>query len=405
MPEASVTEWMRRKFANIARDLDERGRRRWAAAEALSLGRGGITAVALATGFSDRTIRNGIRELNDPNPLSADRQRRPGAGRKSREDEQSGLVAALERLVEPESRGDPQSPLRWTCKSTRALASALQAYGFEVSHMTVAQLLKSSGFSLQSNRKTREGAQHPDRNAQFEHIAKRVKARQRCGEPALSVDTKKKEVLGNLKNPGKTYRPKRKPVEVKCHDFPDPELGKAIPYGVYDLNHNEAGVSVGVTHDTAEFAVEAIRRWRHRLGNKRYRGPRRLLITADSGGSNSSRNRLWKLELQKFADETGMIIEVCHFPPGTSKWNKIEHRVFCHITRNWRGVPLETLEIVVKLIGSTRTNTGLEVHCWLDEDQYDKGRKVTDAEMQELFIKHNAFHGEWNYEIHPRKLG
>jgi Rhodopirellula transposase DDE domain len=403
MPEAHVTEWIRRKFVNIALDLDERGRRRWAASEALSLGRGGITAVAVATGFSDRTIRNGIRDLNDRNPLPADRQRRAGGGRKSRKVEQSGLVAALEGLVEPDSRGDPQSPLRWTCKSTRALACALQADGFEVSHMTVAQLLKSSGFSLQSNRKTREGAQHPDRNAQFEHIAKRVKARQRCGEPALSVDTKKKEVLGNLKNPGKTYRRKRNPIEVKCHDFPDPELGKAIPYGVYDLNHNEAGVSVGITHDTAEFAVEAIRRWWRRLGNKRYRNPRRLLITADSGGSNSSRNRLWKLELQKFADETRMIIEVCHFPPGTSKWNKIEHRVFCHITRNWRGVPLETLEIVVKLIGATQTNTGLEVHCWLDEDQYNKGRKVTDAEMQELFIKIGSFHGDWNYEIHPRQ--
>jgi hypothetical protein len=314
------------------------------------------------------------------------------------------LVAALEGLVDPDSRGDPQSPLRWTCKSLRALAGALQADGFEVSYRKVGQLLKSSGFSLQSNRKTREGAQHPDRNAQFGHIAKRVKARRRCGEPALSVDTKKKEVLGKLKNPGKTYRRKRRPVEVKVHDFPDPELGKAIPYGVYDLNHNEAGVSVGITHDMAEFAVEAIRRWWRRLGTKRYPNPRRLLITADSGGSNSSRNRLWKLELQRFADETGMIIEVCHFPPGTSKWNKIEHRVFCHITRTWQGVPLETLEIVVNLIGATRTSTGLEVHCWLDEDQYDKGRKVTDAEMQELHIKRNAFHGEWNYEIHPRKL-
>ena len=403
MPEARVIEWIRQKFVNIAQDLDERGRRRWAASEALSLGRGGITAVAAATGISDRTIRNGIRELNDPNPLPPDRQRRHGSGRKSRTDEQPGLVAALERLVEPDYRGAPQSPLRWTCKSTRALARALQADGFRVSYAKVGQLLKSSGFSLQSNRKTREGAQHPDRNAQFEHIAKRVKARQRRGEPALSVDTKKKEVLGKLKNPGTTYRRKRNPVEVKVHDFPDPELGKAIPYGVYDLNHNEAGVSVGITHDTAEFAVEAIRRWWRRLGKKRYHNPRRLLITADSGGSNSSRNRLWKLELQKFADETGMIIEVCHFPPGTSKWNKIEHRVFCHITRNWQGVPLETLEIVVKLIGSTRTNTGLEVHCWLDQDQYDKGRKVTNAEMGELSIKPDAFHGEWNYEIHPRK--
>jgi len=283
------------------------------------------------------------------------------------------------------------------------LARALQADGFRVSYTKVGQLLKSSGFSLQANRKTREGAQHPDRNAQFVHIAQRVRARQRRGEPALSVDTKKKEVLGKLKNPGKTYRRKRNPVKVNVHDFPDPELGKAIPYGVYDLNHNEAGVSVGITHDTAEFAVEAIRRWWRRLGKQRYRNPRRLLITADSGGSNSSRNRLWKLELQKFADETGMIIEVCHFPPGTSKWNKIEHRVFCHITRNWQGVPLETLEIVVKLIGSTRTNTGLEVHCWLDQDQYDKGRKVTNAEMGELSIKPDAFHGEWNYEIHPRE--
>jgi transposase len=403
MPEARVIEWIRQKFVNIAQDLDERGRRRWAASEAISLGRGGITAVADATGISDRTIRNGIRELNDPNPLPPNRRRRCGSGRKSRTDEQPGLVTALERLVEPDSRGDPQSPLRWTCKSTRTLALALQADGYTVSYTKVRQLLKSSGFSLQSNRKTREGADHPDRNAQFEHIAKRVKARQRRGEPALSVDTKKKEVLGNLKNPGKTYRRKRNPVEVNVHDFPDPELGKAIPYGVYDLNHNEAGVSVSITHDTAEFAVEAIRRWWRRLGKKRYRSPRRLLITADSGGSNSSRNRLWKLELQKFADETQMIIEICHFPPGTSKWNKIEHRVLCHITRNWQGVPLETVEIVVNLIGATRTSTGLEVHCWLDEDQYDKGRKVTNAEMNELFIKRDAFHGEWNYEIHPRE--
>jgi hypothetical protein len=403
MPDARVVEWIRQKFTNIAQDLDERGRRRWAASEALSLGRGGITAVARATGISDRTIRNGIAELNDPFPLTSSRGRRPGGGRKSRTDEQPGLVAALERLVEPDSRGDPQSPLRWTCKSTRALARALRADGFQVSYRKVGQLLKSSGFSLQSNRKTREGTQHPDRNSQFAHIAERVKARQRRGEPALSVDTKKKEVLGTLKNAGKTYRRKRNPVQVNVHDFPDPKLGKAIPYGVYDLNHNEAAVSVGITHDTAEFAVEAIRRWWRRLGRKRYRSPRRLLITADSGGSNSSRNRLWKVELQRFADETGMIVEVCHFPPGTSKWNKIEHRVFCHITRNWQGIPLETLEVVVKLIGATRTDTGLEVHCWIDEDQYDKGRKVTNAEMNEILIKPAEFHGEWNYEIHPRK--
>ena len=403
MPEAHVIEWIRDKFKDLAPELDERGRRRWAAIESRSLGWGGIAAVALATGISDRTIRNGIKELDGPELLPLDRQRRKGAGRQSREQEQPELIEALERIVEPGSRGDPQSPLRWTCKSTRLLAGALQAQGFQVSYGKVRQLLKACGYSLQSNRKTREGSQHPDRNAQFEHIAQRVRARHRRGEPALSVDTKKKEVLGNLKNAGKTYRPAGQPVTVDVHDFPDPRLGKAIPYGVYDLKHNEAGVSIGITSDTAEFAVEAIRRWWNRLGKKRYRSPRRLLITADSGGSNSSRNRLWKLQLQEFADETGMILEVCHFPPGTSKWNKIEHRLFCHITRNWRGVPLETLAIVVQLIGATRTGAGLEVHAWLDEGGYQKGRKVTNAEFAELHIVPNAFHGEGNYEIHPRR--
>jgi transposase len=404
MPEANVVEWIREKFRAIIPDLDERGRRRWAALEARSLGWGGITAVSIATGISDRTIRNGVFELRDPSPVPFDRQRRSGGGRKAREQEQPRLVGALERLVEPVSRGDPQSVLRWTCKSTRDLAEALQDQGFQISHRKVGQLLKARGYSLQSNRKTREGAQHPDRNAQFQHIAKRVKARQQRDEPALSVDTKKKEVLGNLKNPGKTYRRKGKPVEVAVHDFPDSKLGKAIPYGVYDINYNEAGVSVGITHDTAEFAVKAIRRWWIRLGKRRYRSPQRLLITADSGGSNSCRNRLWKVELQKFADDTGMIIEVCHFPPGTSKWNKIEHRVFCHITRTWQGVPLQTLQVVVQLIGATRTREGLDVHAWLDDARYEKGRKITNAEMAELHIKPNKFHGEWNYEIHPRRL-
>ena len=293
-------------------------------------------------------------------------------------------------------------PLRWTCKSTRTLAVELNSQGFLVSCTKVAALLKAQGYSLQSNRKTLEGKQHPDRNAQFEHIARRVKARQRCGEPAISVDTKKKETLGKLKNPGKTYRRKGRPVEVKTHDFPDETLGKAIPYGVYDIEHNEASVLVGISHDTAEFAVAAIRRWWERLGQHRYRSPKRLLVTADSGGSNSSRARLWKLELQRLADETGLIIEVCHYPAGTSKWNKIEHRLFCHITRNWQGVPLETLQIVINLIGSTRTQQGLEVHAWLDENTYQKGRKVSDVEMSELYIKRNTFHGDWNYEIHPR---
>jgi transposase len=402
MQDAKVTEWIRQKYLPMLSDLDERGRRRWAAAEARSLGWGGIAAVAAATGLSDRTIRTGIQELRDSHALSPDRQRREGGGRKCRELEQPGLVAALEAMVESGTRGDPRLPLRWTCKSTRLLAVALQQQGFQVSHTKVSQLLQARGYSLQSNRKTREGQQHPDRNAQFEYIAKRVQAQLRRGQPALSVDTKKKEVLGNLKNPGKTYRPKGKPIDVKVHDFPDPKLGKAIPYGVYDIQHNEAGVSIGITHDTAEFAVEAIRRWWKQLGRKRYRSPKRLVITADSGGSNGSRNRLWKLMLQKFADETGMIVEVCHFPPGTSKWNKIEHRLFCHITRNWQGVPLETLEVVVQLIGSTRTTEGLEVHAWLDDRMYEKGRKVTVLEYDELHTKPNAFHGEWNYEIHPR---
>jgi transposase len=404
MQDAHVIAWIREKYMAILPDLDERGRRRWAAAEARSLGWGGIAAVAAATSLSDRTIRTGIQELEDPQALAPDRQRRKGGGRKAREQEQPGLIAALEAIVDAGTRGDPQSPLRWTCKSTRNLAQALQKQGFQVSHTKVSQLLRSRGYSLQANRKTREGKQHPDRNAQFEHIAKRVKAQQRSGQPALSVDTKKKEVLGNLKNPGQTYRPKGKPIAVDVHDFPDPQLGKAIPYGVYDLHRNEAGVSIGITHDTAEFAVEAIRRWWQRLGRKRYRAPKpkRLFITADSGGSNGARNRLWKLMLQRFADETGMIMEVCHFPPGTSKWNKIEHRLFCHITRNWQGVPLETLEVIVQLIGSTRTSEGLEVHAWLDERTYEKGRKVTASELDALHIRPNKFHGEWNYEIHPR---
>jgi hypothetical protein len=294
------------------------------------------------------------------------------------------------------------SPLRWTCKSTRALAAALVVQGFAVSASKVRQLLAEMGYSLQANRKTLEGRQHPDRDGQFRHINGRVLARKRRGEPAISVDTKKKEVLGNHKNPGETYCPKGKPLEVDTHDFPDPDFGKAVPYGVYDILENEAGVLVGISHDTAEFAVAAIRRWWQKLGRSRYANARRLLITADSGGSNSSRNRLWKLELQNFADETGLIIEVCHYPPGTSKWNKIEHRLFCHITRNWQGVPLETYEVVVESINNTTTTTGLEVHAWLDERTYNKGRKVSDSELAECVIKQNKFHGEWNYEIHPR---
>jgi transposase len=403
MPEAAVVEWIRGKFVALVGKLDERGRRRWAATEAVSLGWGGIAAVAEATGISDRTIRNGIQEVKVADPLPGDRQRRPGAGRRAREVEQPALIATLEALVEPVARGDPMTPLRWTCKSTRTLAAELKRQGFQVSHTKVAELLKRKGYSLQANRKTREGKQHPDRNAQFEHINHRVMACQRRGQPAVSVDTKKKEVLGNRKNPGRTYRRKGKPREVDTHDFPDDKLGKAIPYGVYDLASNDAWVSVGIDHDTAEFAVASIAEWWKRMGRKRYAGAKRLLITGDSGGSNGHRNRLWKVELQRFANRTGLIVEVCHFPPGTSKWNKIEHRLFCHITRNWQGIPLETHQIVVNLIGGTRTTQGLEVHAWLDEREYPKGRKVSDTELAEVRIRRGTFQGDWNYEIHPRK--
>ncbi len=404
MPDAQIVAWIREKYTAIADDLDERGRRRWSAAEARSLGWGGIQAVAAATGLSDRTIRNGIRELDDPEALPSTQQRSSGGGRKCREVEQPHLVAALQSLVDSGTRGDPMSPLRWTCKSTRTLAEELSRQGFAVSANTVGRLLCVCGYSLQANRKTIEGKQHPDRDAQFRHISQRVKALQHAGQPAVSVDTKKKEPLGNMRNPGRTYRRKGDPEKVKSHDFPDQNLGKAVPYGVYDITHNEAGVSVGISHDTAEFAVAAIRRWWKRLGRKRYPRATRVLITADSGGSNSPRTRLWRWALQQLANETGLTIEVCHYPPGTSKWNKIEHRLFCHITRNWQGVPLETVEIVVSLIGSTQTTEGLEVHAWIDEEHYPKAKAVSDAQLAEVRIRRNPFHGEWNYQILPNTL-
>lgn len=396
-----IIQWIKSKYRGLLDEFSELTRRRWAATEAISLGRGGITAVSAASGLAHSTIRRGIRELNEGSALPSGRQRRKGAGRKSIAVLDPGIKTALERLVEPDSRGDPQSPLRWTCKSTRHLAQELTAQGHAVGPTTVRQLLKEAGYSLQANRKTREGDSHPDRDAQFRYINRRVKAQQRQGQPAISVDTKKKEPLGNLKNPGREWRRKGKPREVKVHDFPDPHKGKAVPYGVYDLSHNEAWVSVGVSSDTAEFAVETIRTWWKRLGQRRHPPAIRLLITADSGGSNSSRNRLWKVELQRLSNETGLEIEVCHFPPGTSKWNKIEHRLFCHVTRNWRGQPLETYEIVVNLIGSTTTKAGLKVHATLDGSTYEKGRKVTDEEFTAINLTPSRFHGEWNYVIRP----
>jgi transposase len=401
MKDCRIVRWIEGKFLGLSDELSERTRRRWAAVEAVSLGRGGIAAVSAATGVAPSTIRRGIRELNGGPSAPADRERRPGAGRPRVAVVDPGIRAALERLVEPGSRGDPQSPLRWTCKSTRRLAQELTAQGHPVGPSTVRHLLKESGYSLQANRKTREGQSHPDRDAQFRFISRRVRAQQRAGQPAVSVDTKKKETLGNLKNAGRTWRPHGRPREVETHDFPDPKKGKAVPYGVYDLGHDEAWVSVGIGSDTAEFAVESIRCWWKRLGRRRHPGAHRLLITADSGGSNGHRNRLWKVELQRLSDATGLEIEVCHFPPGTSKWNKIEHRLFCHVTRNWQGQPLETLEIVVSLIGATTTESGLKVVAELDPNSYQKGRKVTDEDLARVNLQPSRFHGEWNYVIRP----
>jgi transposase len=400
--DGRLVQWIESKYRGLQDELSEFTRRRWAAVEAVSLGRGGITAVSAATGLAHSTIRRGIRELNSGSTPPGVRERRQGAGRKRIDVIDPHVRASLERLVEPESRGDPQSPLRWTCKSTRRLAKELTAQGHAVGSTTVRRLLKAAGYSLQANRKTREGKSHPDRDAQFRYINRRVKAQQRQGQPAISVDTKKKETLGNLKNPGSEWRPQRQPREVDVHDFPDPRKGKAVPYGVYDLSHNEAWVSVGVSSDTAEFAVETIRTWWKRLGRRRHREAQRLLITADSGGSNSCRNRLWKVELQRLSNEIGLEIEVCHFPPGTSKWNKIEHRLFCHVTRNWRGQPLETYEIVVNLIGSTTTKSGLTVHAKLDAGTYKKGQKVPDEKLAAVNLKPSRFHGEWNYVIRPK---
>ena len=402
MRNAELIDTIHQKFTAVLMDLDERGTRRWAAAEAMAIGRGGITAVAEATGLARSTIQNGIKELKSPQRLDPDRQRRQGGGRKSREYEQPELCKALEELLASGTRGDPMSPLRWTIKSTRVLARELKQRGFAVGSTKVGELLKVMGYSLQANRKTVEGKQHPDRDAQFEFIARRIKRHGKRGEPSISVDTKKKEVLGNLKNAGRSYRPSKQPLEVETHDFPKSELGKAIPYGVYDLQHNEALVSVGISHDTAQFAVATILLWWRKLGKKRFPNATRLLVKADRGGSNSPRTRLWSLELQRLSNATGLTIEVCHYPPGTSKWNKIEHSLFCHITRNWRGVPLESLEIVVNLIAATRTTTGLEVHAWLDEKNYPPKLKVSDDELATVNINRNKFHGEWNYEIRPQ---
>jgi len=383
--------------------MDERHRRLWAGTEARALGRGGIAVVARATGLARNTIGRGLAELAQKRTLSPARVRRPGAGRKRATALAPGLTTALEELVEPVTRGDPESPLRWTLKSTRHLAEELNTQGYAVSHTLVGGLLHDLEYSLQANRKTLEGASHPDRNAQFEHINAAVTAQVKRGQPAISVDTKKKELVGLFKNAGRTWRPQGNPERVKVHDFLEPEKGKAIPYGVYDLGRNLGWVSVGVDHDTATFAVATIRWWWRELGRRHYPRATSLLITADSGGSNGSRLRLWKWELQELAQQTGLVISVSHLPPGTSKWNKIEHRLFSFISQNWRGQPLLTHAAIVSLIAATKTRTGLKVRCVLDTHKYPKNVKLTDVQMLAVNLKPDRFHGDWNYTILPRR--
>ena len=389
------------KYHALGTILNERVRRLWAGTEAFAWGRGGVAVVGRVTGLSRNTIVRGIQETQQENPLDAARIRRSGGGRKRKSAVDPTLAEALERLVEPVSRGDPQSPLRWTCKSTRRLAKELTSQGYIVSHRLVAELLHELDYSLQGNRKTREGTNHPDRNAQFEYINRKTSQWISRRQPAISVDTKKKELVGDFKNGGRQWHPKGKPEKVRVHDFPDPQLGKAIPYGVYDLARNAGWVSVGMDHDTAAFAVNTIRRWWRATGRTAYPQARSLLIMADSGGSNGSRVRLWKWELHKLACETGLSIQVCHLPPGTSKWNKIEHRLFSFISQNWQGRPLLTHATIVNLIANTRTSTGLKVRCVLDRKRYPKSLTISDEQMMQIRLVPDAFHGDWNYTIRP----
>lgn len=382
--------------------MDERVTRRWAGAEALALGRGGVTAVARATGLSRMTVRTGRDEVSGRKPPGElVRVRRKGAGRPPVEVAQPGLTEALEALVDPVTRGDPESPLRWTCKSTKGLAAELVKQGYVVSPQKVGELLKSQGYSLQAGAKSLEGESHPDRNAQFEHINTQVREFQARGQPVVSVDTKKKELVGEFKNGGREWQPAGAPVLSLTHDFPDSAVGKAIPYGVYDIGDNSAWVSVGVDHDTPVFAVNSIATWWRKMGQERYPEAKELLVTADSGGSNSARSRVWKAELQRLADATGLAISVCHFPPGTSKWNKVEHRLFSHISMNWRGRPLEDYETVVNLIGTTTTAKGLKVKARLDRRRYRTGVGVSQAAMHQLRLVRSDFHGDWNYVLNP----
>jgi hypothetical protein len=406
MQDARVIARIRRKYRSLNPELDERRRRQWAAAEARDLGWGGVTAVARATGLSRTTITVGSWELALPakqRAAEATRVRHPGGGRRPVAETDPDLLTALEALIEPTTRGDPVSPLRWTCKSIRRLADELTRENHPVGAVTVAKLLRQAGYSLQANRKTLEGASHPDRNAQFEYINASVERFFKRGQPAISVDTKKKEIVGDFKNAGREWRRLGEPEEVRVHDFLIKALGKVIPYGVYDMLHNEGWVNVGIDHDTAQFAANSIRRWWTEMGQQRFPQAKELLITADGGGSNSHRSRLWKVCLQDLADELGLRLFVCHFPPGTSKWNKIEHRLFSFITQNWRGRPLVTRETIVNLIASTTTRTGLIVKAALDTNHYETKIKVPDEQLARLRLKRHEFHGDWNYTLSPRK--
>jgi transposase-like protein len=406
MISTAIVKTIKEKYGLLRDVLDERTRRRWAGSEAMALGHGGVTAVARATGIAESTIRAGRRELRQtikPSSGSApvERVRRPGGGRKRLAERDPKLLKALDALIEPSTRGDPTCRLRWTCKSTRQLARELTRQGHGVCFRTVADLLAELGYSLQSQRKTREGSDHPDRDAQFRYIHKQVKAFAKRGQPVISVDTKKKELGGNFANSGREYQPQGQPEQTRMHDFVDQELGKVIPYGVYDMMMNEGWVSVGVDHDTAEFAVATIGRWWRKMGSKTYPKANELLITADNGGSNGSASRLWKVTLQNMANATGLQIKVCHFPPGTSKWNKIEHRMFCHITENWRGRSLRSHRVVVNLIANTTTQKGLRIKADLDVGNYPTGVKVTPQQMNQINIKPATFQSTWNYTISP----
>jgi hypothetical protein len=406
MEKAALEAIIREKFLALAPVMDERTRRLWGATEAKALGHGGPTLVARATGIARSTLHLGLRALEHGAQRPVDLGpgvRRPGGGRKALIEHEPTLVTALEALVEPTSRGDPQCPLRWTCKSVRHLAAELRQQGYTVGRQTVAHLLADLGYSLQANRKTKEGTSHPDRNAQFAYLNARVRAFQKRGYPVVSVDTKKKELVGDFKNGGREWHPQGQPELVRVYDFADQDLGKAIPYGVYDQTANMGWVNVGVDHDTAAFAVESLRRWWEHMGADRYGGAPALLITADGGGSNGSRNRLWKVALQQWANDLGMRIMVCHFPPGTSKWNTIEHRMFSHISMNWRGCPLISHEVIVNLIANTTTQQGLTINAALDTGRYPTGIKVTDHELDQVHLKKAKFHGEWNYTIMPGK--